>query len=204
MDHKNTKIDNSPNTDSFFFDLQRKEGLYRNISELKKEFNNKLNNFLENQKQNEELISQRFTSIINKQNDLFTLFVDIKEKQDLIDSLPTFKRKIEEDTMTHAIKIEQLTKDLSNLMFKYDKIYLDNFHYPNLIGNDGCRFLNFKQYVTFTIKKIDELLKAKTNQDELIQSMAAKNEQNVANFLKLNANLEKKLKQQVLMLVGII
>ena len=195
MDHKNTKIDNSPNTDSFFFDLQRKEGLYRNISELKKEFNNKLNNFLENQKQNEELISQRFTSIINKQNDLFTLFVDIKEKQDLIDSLPTFKRKIEEDTMTHAIKIEQLTKDLSNLMFKYDKIYLDNFHYPNLIGNDGCRFLNFKQYVTFTIKKIDELLKAKTNQDELIQSMAAKNEQNVANFLKLNANLEKKLKQ---------
>ena len=55
MDHKNTKIDNSPNTDSFFFDLQRKEGLYRNISELKKEFNNKLNIFLENQKQNEEL-----------------------------------------------------------------------------------------------------------------------------------------------------
>ena len=60
MDHKNTKIDNSPNTDSFFFDLQRKEGLYRNISELKKEFNNKLNIFLENQKQDKNALSMRF------------------------------------------------------------------------------------------------------------------------------------------------
>ena len=82
-----------------------------------------------------------------------------------------------------------------NMMYKYDKIYLDNFNFPGLIGNDGCRFQNFREYVKYQISKTDSFLKEKTNQDEVIQNLNLKNSQMIDNFAKQNEFLEKKIKQ---------
>lgn len=182
-------------SDEFFFDLQKKEGFYKNISDLKKEFNLKIDNLLKFQRENEEKLENQITSILTKQNDLYEKYTNLKVKNDSINEMNVFKNKTEGDIFTHSVKIEQLSKDVMNMMYKYDKIYLDNFNFPGLIGNDGCRFQNFREYVKYQISKTDSFLKEKTNQDEVIQNLNLKNSQMIDNFAKQNEFLEKKIKQ---------
>lgn len=182
-------------SDEFFFDLQKKEGFYKNISDLKKEFNLKIDNLLKFQRENEEKLENQITSILTKQSDLYEKYTNLKVKNDSINEMNVFKTKTEGDIFTHSVKIEQLSKDVMNMMYKYDKIYLDNFNFPGLIGNDGCRFQNFREYVKYQISKTDSFLKEKTNQDEVIQNLNLKNSQMIDNFAKQNEFLEKKIKQ---------
>ena len=156
------------------FDLQKKEGFYKNISDLKKEFNLKIDNLLKFQRENEEKLENQITSILTKQNDLYEKYTNLKVKNDSINEMNAFKNKAEGDIFTHSVKIEQLSKDIMNMMYTYDKIYLDNFNFPGLIGNDGCRFQNFREYVKYQISKTDSFLKEKTNQDEVIQNLNLK------------------------------
>lgn len=182
-------------SDDFFFDLQKKEGFYKNISDLKKEFNLKIDNLLKFQRENEEKLKDQITSILTKQKDLYEKYTNLKVKNDSINEINIFKSKTEGDIFTHSVKIEQLSKDVMNMMYKYDKIYLENFNFPGLVGNNGCRFRNFREYVKYQISKTDSILKEKTNIDEVIKNLNIKNIQMTENFTKQNEMLEKKIKQ---------
>ena len=94
-------------------------------------------------------IDSKIEIIEKNQNKLIELYVDLKRKTEIIEEIQLFKTKIEEETYTQKIKLEDLKKELNDISFKYDKIYIDNFKFPGLIGDKESRFKNFKEYIFF-------------------------------------------------------
>ncbi len=96
-------------------------------------------------------IEHKIETMKSNQNKLIELYVDSKLKKEIISDYPVFKIKTNEEFYNHQIKIEDIRKDIDNISFKYDKIYIDNFKFPGLIGDKESRFKNFKEYVFFLI-----------------------------------------------------
>lgn len=82
----------------------------------------------------------------NKLNSLSANGNPEKENAEKISELIAFKKKLNDQMISHEFKLSQLQKDLSNATYKYDKMYLDNLIIPGTIG-DYCRYRNLKEYL---------------------------------------------------------
>ena len=114
-------------------------------------------------------IEHKIETMQSNQKQLIELYVDSKLKNEIISDYPVFKSKTNEDFYNHQIKIEEIRKDIDNITYKYDKIYIDNFKFPGLVGDKESRFKNFKEYVFFLIDSIDNLKSSKIYQDNLMK-----------------------------------
>ena len=140
-------------------------------------------------------IENKIETIQSNQKQLIELYVDSKLKNEIISDYPVFKSKTNEDFYNHQIKIEEIRKDIDNITYKYDKIYIDNFKFPGLVGDKESRFKNFKEYVFFLIDSIDNLKSSKINQDNLMKQLESKFNENIKYFVKQIQNSEKICKQ---------
>ena len=104
------------------------------INEINNNVNIKLNDFNLNQK--------NLLNFYYELNSKSKIFSDYDENKNLI------KNKFNE----FSFKISENEKNLLNLQYKFDKIYLENFFYPSLIGNDKTRFKTFKDLIEFLIE----------------------------------------------------
>ena len=86
------------------------------------------------------------------------------ESQSAIDKinqkLDKFNSKLEEKISFYNSKISAFEKDLSNVCFKYDKIFLNNISSPGLIG-DGCPYPSMKVFLKYVNDKIKDVLSSK-------------------------------------------
>ena len=82
----------------------------------------------------------------SKLNSLSNNFNPDKENYEKIAELISYKKKANDQMISHEFKLTQLQKDLSNATYKYDKMYLDNLIIPGSIG-DYCRYRNLKEYL---------------------------------------------------------
>ena len=140
-------------------------------------------------------IEHKIETMKSNQNKLIELYVDSKLKKEIISDYPVFKIKTNEEFYNHQIKIEDIRKDIDNISFKYDKIYIDNFKFPGFIGDKESRFKNFKEYVFFLIDSIDDLKSSKIYQEKIIKQFEKKFDDNIKFFVKLIQNSEKICKQ---------
>ena len=76
------------------------------------------------------------------------------------------------------------------MAFKYDRIYIDNFNFPGLIGEEN-RFQNFKEYVFFQIETIDDLKSAKESNDNMIKQLERRFDENISYLVKQIEKFEK-------------
>ena len=129
-------------------------------------------------------IEHKIETMKSNQNKLIELYVDSKLKKEIISDYPVFKIKTNEEFYNHQIKIEDIRKDIDNISFKYDKIYIDNFKFPGLIGDKESRFKNFKEYVFFLIDSIDDLKSSKIYQEKIIKQFEKKFDDNIKFFVK--------------------
>ena len=140
-------------------------------------------------------IEHKIETMQSNQKQLIELYVDSKLKNEIISDYPVFKSKTNEDFYNHQIKIEEIRKDIDNITYKYDKIYIDNFKFPGLVGDKESRFKNFKEYVFFLIDSIDNLKSSKIYQDNLMKQLESKFNENIKYFVKQIQNSEKICKQ---------
>ena len=140
-------------------------------------------------------IEHKIETMKSNQNKLIELYVDSKLKKEIISDYPVFKIKTNEEFYNHQIKIEDIRKDIDNISFKYDKIYIDNFKFPGFIGDKESRFKNFKEYVFFLIDSIDDLKSSKIYQEKIIKQFEKKFDDNIKFFVKQIQNSEKICKQ---------
>ena len=140
-------------------------------------------------------IEHKIETMKSNQNKLIELYVDSKLKKEIISDYPVFKIKTNEEFYNHQIKIEDIRKDIDNISFKYDKIYIDNFKFPGFIGDKESRFKNFKEYVFFLIDSIDDLKSSKIYQENIIKQFEKKFDDNIKFFVKQIQNSEKICKQ---------
>ena len=80
------------------------------------------------------------------------------------------------------------------MAFKYDRIYIDNFNFPGLIGEEN-RFQNFKEYVFFQIETTDDLKSAKESNDNMIKQLERRFDENISYLVKQIEKSEKLTKQ---------
>ena len=80
------------------------------------------------------------------------------------------------------------------MAFKYDRIYIDNFNFPGLIGEEN-RFKNFKEYVFFQIETTDDLKSAKESNDNMIKQLERRFDENISYLVKQIEKSEKLTKQ---------
>ena len=116
---------------------------------------------------NEKLIS--FTtdtnSKINKITEKTTFLSDLISKTSYklnkIDELMTFKKKSEDQLLSHEIKLTNTSNDLNNAIFKYDKIYIENLKVPGYIGSSLAPYKNMSEYVLNAIQNVTNLTNEK-------------------------------------------
>ena len=116
--------------------------LFRNdiISHIN-EINNKLDSKLKEQTtQNSnfyESLKEQMNKINEKNNYLSETILSIKIEKEKIEEFDSFKKKIEQQLITHEIHLNKLIKDLSNAKFKYDKIFIENLTVPGYVGQSA-------------------------------------------------------------------
>ena len=106
---------------------------------------------------NKLLMDQKFEVYSNKLSEL----VVAQESNDIYDKIKkefdAFKRQINQKDVSNSNKIYLLERNLSDACFKYDNIFSSSLSVPGLIGQ-GCKYLNLKNFLETTDKKISELL----------------------------------------------
>ena len=73
------------------------------------------------------------------------------EKQ--INELLSFKKRIDDYTITNDIKFSNLEKDTSDNLYRIDNILRDTILYPGIVG-PSCRFKNFHDFLDFLLNEI--------------------------------------------------
>ena len=139
-------------------------------------------------------INNKFDLMEKNQKKLIDLFVDLKRKTEIISEFPDFKIKTNEEIYSNKIQIEGIQKDMNDMAFKYDRIYIDNFNFPGLIGEEN-RFQNFKEYVFFQIETTDDLKSAKESNDNMIKQLERRFDENISYLVKQIEKSEKLTKQ---------
>ena len=135
-------------------------------------------------------INNKFDLMEKNQKKLIDLFVDLKRKTEIISEFPDFKIKTNEEIYSNKIQIEGIQKDMNDMAFKYDRIYIDNFNFPGLIGEEN-RFQNFKEYVFFQIETTDDLKSAKESNDNMIKQLERRFDENISYLVKQIEKFEK-------------
>ena len=139
-------------------------------------------------------INNKFDLMEKSQKKLIDLYVNLKRKTEIISEFPDFKIKTNEEIYSKKIQIEGIQKDMNDMAFKYDRIYIDNFNFPGLIGEEN-RFQNFKEYVFFQIETTDDLKSAKESNDNMIKQLERRFDENISYIVKQIEKSEKLTKQ---------
>ena len=182
---------NSPNfkkqifsKEDFLNDLEEiKNFVKKEILNIKNKIN-EINNNVINSLNNFNLNQKTLLNFYYELNSKSKIFSDFEENKLLI------KNKFNE----FSLKISENEKFLLNLQYKFDKIYLENFFYPSLIGNEKTRFKTFKDLIEFLIEKIDFFIEFKKKNEKIINEINENCDKNLKFSLKqieINENKNK-------------
>ena len=134
--------------------------ILKDIKSLEKKFNDKITVISTNFQNSSILMEQKYENTKVKMEEIMKNL----ESQSAIDKinqrLDKFNSKFEEKISFYNSKISAFEKDLSNVCFKYDKIFLNNISSPGLIG-DGCPYPSMKVFLKYVNDKIKDVLSSK-------------------------------------------
>ena len=168
--------------------------MLQDIGTIRKYCNDKITDFSSMIKEINIKINNKFDLMEKSQKKLIDLYVDLKRKTEIISEFPDFKIKTKEDIYNNKIQIEGIQKDMNDITFKYDRIYIDKFNFPGLIGEEN-RFQNFKEYVFFQVETTDDLKRAKESNDNMIKQLERRFDENISYLVKQIEKSEKLTKQ---------
>ena len=101
-------------------------------------------------------MNEKMNSLIEKNTFLSDTLSNIKFKAEKLDELDAYKKKSEQQILTHDISLKETIKDFSNLKYKYDKIFLDNLIIPGQIGQ-GAKYKNLGEFLSYMIQEMKNI-----------------------------------------------
>lgn len=111
--------------------------------------------------------STRLNDLSEKYTSLSSSVTEQKVKIAKIDDFESFKRKADDQLITHEIRLANTMKDLANAKFKYDKMFIENLTVPGYIG-ECSQYKTMREYIDYNIGIVQTLVSAK---DKLQQDM---------------------------------
>ena len=151
-------------TDLTFF----KNEVLEDIRKLEHRLNNKIN--LELNKYNSQVNKNR-DSISDNNKKIFEILKSLSNEEEKIKinmTLSSFQTKIDGIKNDQDSKLITLEKQIHDMSFKYDKIFITNLTSIGLIGN-GCEFANSRIFFEYTYNKLKELQNAREIQKKNVE-----------------------------------
>ena len=163
--------------------------VFKDIKELEKKINEKINTISTNINSNKEASDNNYQKFNEKISQIISMIGISEEKLKVNEQFISFKKKVDDILFMNKAKISTLEKEINNITFKYDKIFLDNLTVPGIIGT-ACPFPNLSSFIDYSYKKIKELLVEKTKQNTDMRSYKEKLEIIISSFNKQIKNVE--------------
>ena len=163
--------------------------VFKDIKDLEIRINEKITSILSNVYSNKESLENNNQKFTDKISQLITLIETTEERLKIDEQLSSFKKKVDDILLTNKAKVSSLEKDINQITFKYDKIFLDNMTVAGIIGT-ACPFPNLSSFIEYAHKKIKELLIEKTKQNTDISNYKEKLETIIGTFNKQINNIE--------------
>ena len=132
-------------------------------------------------------LSEKVNSLIEKSNNLSDLFSNIKFRQEKIIEIESFKKKAESQLLSHDIQLNEAIKDISNLRFKYDKIFIDNLTLPGFIGPTS-QYKNMSQFINYLIQELSSINYNKEQNKREMKEIKQKSENTIKEVLTIVKN----------------
>jgi len=106
----------------------------------------------------ENEITEKFEAILQNNNESKLRLDSIQDFQAKFqvkvmgnyDDFESFKTNTSEDLFKNTLYVKDLQKDLSNIINKFDKMFIENLIIPGKIG-DYCQYKNMRDYISVKI-----------------------------------------------------
>ena len=133
--------------------LKFKDEILSLISQKETALYNKIDTYKDEMASTEK----RYESKVNHIDEQYTNFINVSSSiNHRLDKLNTYEattQRINDQLVSHEIRITNISKDFTKAIQKYDKIFLDNLVLPGYIG-EFCKYKNTKEFFDDTIKQI--------------------------------------------------
>ena len=144
-----------------------KDDILTHIYLIESKINATISNHQEQISTNTLNLTNKITVLEQKNSHLSDQFSKITFDNSKISELLTFKKKAENELISQKIHLDSSIKDLSNSIYKHDKIILENLNVPGQIGT-GAKYKNLSEYLSQNIKSMKNILNdQKFMQDKL-------------------------------------
>ena len=128
--------------------------------------------------------------ISNNYSDILSSQAEIKNRLDKLNTYESFSTKVNDQLISHEIRINNLREDFHKTTQKYDKIYLDNLELPGYIGKYS-KYKNCQVFFDEVIKELNKLNSYKEKNTLDLKTYKEKLELNIKTFNTLVDNNNK-------------
>ena len=144
-----------------------------------------------------EIIETKFSKYdkeINKLKENIQIIKNIKPEGNILNehvkNLLSFQSEAKDDLITIKIKLENLDKDISNNVYRIDKILLESVVYPGIIGNMS-KFKTFHDFMDYLLTQDSKNITFRDKSEIDLKTYKNKIDQYLKNF---SSQLDKLLK----------
>ena len=158
-----------------------KNEILDDLKKLEKRLNDKMisqtNIFIANINSNKDVITRQNNKIF----EIMDIIKSLEEKIKTNTDSSSVKLKLDEFSFINNTKFNSLEKEMSDITFKYDKLFVNNLTCPGLIGNH-CQFPDTRAYFEFINKRLKEISKSKDIQVKDLKMYKEKLESLISQF----------------------
>ena len=158
-----------------------KNEILDDLKKLEKRLNDKIlsqtNIFNANINSNKDVITRQNNKIF----EIMDIIKSLEEKIKTNTDSSSVKLKLDEFSFINNTKFNSLEKEMSDITFKYDKLFVKNLTCPGLIGNH-CQFPDTRAYFEFINKRLKEISKSKDIQVKDLKMYKEKLESLISQF----------------------
>ena len=103
-----------------------------------------------------KLSLEKIDIMMNKNEQMFNSINKQQIKLEKIGELESFKNKTNDMIITHEFRIKNISKDLDDIKFRYEREIIQNLSVPGFIG-PSCQFKTISEYLLFNINEINKI-----------------------------------------------
>ena len=133
-----------------------KEEIFKELRELESKF---LDMFVKKSSEIEDKNKtslEKIDSMMSKNEQMFNSINNQQIKFEKIVELESFKNKTNDMIITHEFRIKNISKDLDDIKFRYEREIIQNLTVPGFVG-PSCQFKTLSDYLLFNINEINKL-----------------------------------------------
>ena len=155
-------MNNVSRSDFLFFQNE----VFKDIKSLELKVNEKMKIITTEIKSYNESSETKYQHFSEKLSEMKKIVENSDERVKINTQISSFQKQLDDISFLNKTRLTSIEKEISEMGFKYDKIFLDNLTVPGVVGT-SCPFKTMSAFIDYSHTKIEELLvdKLKKNTD---------------------------------------